>query len=220
MYSNANNVKGVAWMHLTYQERDKLLLFLASELAQKRLARGLKLNYPEAAALISGFVVEGARDGKSVAELMEEARHVLSADQVMEGVAHLLREVQVEATFVDGTKLVSVHDPIQGTSIAPGLIAGEYDLRDEPIELVPDRPRITREVTNGGDRPIQVGSHFHFYECNPALQFDRLDIASGLSTRFEPGETLEVTLVQIGGSQEIHGFAGLTNGKTNGVVSL
>lgn len=214
-------------MHLTYQERDKLLLFLASELAQKRLARGLKLNYPEAAALISGFVVEGARDGKSVAELMEEARHVLSADQVMEGVAHLLREVQVEATFVDGTKLVSVHDPIQGTSIAPGLIAGEYDLRDEPIELVPDRPRITREVTNGGDRPIQVGSHFHFYECNPALQFDRngtqgyrLDIASGLSTRFEPGETLEVTLVQIGGSQEIHGFAGLTNGKTNGVVSL
>ncbi|WP_339296513.1 urease subunit gamma [Paenibacillus sp. FSL W7-1279] len=215
-------------MHLTYQERDKLLLFLASELAQKRLARGLKLNYPEAAALISGYVVEGARDGKSVAELMEKARHVLSADQVMDGVAHLLREVQVEATFVDGTKLVSVHDPIlQGASDAPGIIAGEYDLRDEPIELVPGRPRITREVTNSGDRPIQVGSHFHFYECNPALLFERngtqgyrLDIASGLSTRFEPGETLEVTLVQIGGTQEIHGFAGLTNGKINGVVSL
>ena len=153
-------------MHLTYQERDKLLLFLASELAQKRLARGLKLNYPEAAALISGYVVEGARDGKSVAELMEEARHVLSADQVMDGVA-LLREVQVEATFVDGTKLVSVHDPIQGASDAPGIIAGEYDLRDEPIELVPGRPRIMREVTNSGDRPIQVGSHFHFTNAIP-----------------------------------------------------
>ncbi|GAE07502.1 urease beta subunit [Paenibacillus sp. JCM 10914] len=175
-------------MHLTYQERDKLLLFLASELAQKRLARGLKLNYPEAAALISGFVVEGARDGKSVAELMEDAKHVLSAEQVMDGVAELLSEVQVEATFVDGTKLVSVHDPIQGAQPSR-IVAGEYDLREEPIELVPDRPRIIRTVTNTGDRPIQVGSHFHFYECNPALQFDRngtqgyrLDIASGLST--------------------------------------
>ena len=86
-------------MHLTYQERDKLMLFLAMELAQKRLARGLKLNYPEAAALISGFVVEGARDGKSVAELMEEARHVLSADQVMDGVAHLLRKFKSKLPF-------------------------------------------------------------------------------------------------------------------------
>ncbi|GAB6930481.1 urease subunit beta [Paenibacillus sp. JCM 10914] len=213
-------------MHLTYQERDKLLLFLASELAQKRLARGLKLNYPEAAALISGFVVEGARDGKSVAELMEDAKHVLSAEQVMDGVAELLSEVQVEATFVDGTKLVSVHDPIQGAQPSR-IVAGEYDLREEPIELVPDRPRIIRTVTNTGDRPIQVGSHFHFYECNPALQFDRngtqgyrLDIASGLSTRFEPGATMEIVLVQIGGSREIHGFAGLTNGTTNGMVSL
>jgi urease subunit gamma/beta len=206
-------------MHLTHQERDKLLLYLASELAQKRLARGVKLNYPEAVALISGYVIEGARDGKSVAALMEEARHLLGADQVMEGIASLLSEVQVEATFPDGTKLVSVHDPIRG----PGeLIAGEYDLREEPISLVPDRPRMQRAVTNTGDRPIQVGSHFHFYETNPALAFDRdgvqgyrLDIPSGLSVRFEPGETRTVDLVQIGGTREIHGFAGLINGRVD-----
>lgn len=204
-------------MHLTYQERDKLLLYVAADLAQKRLARGVKLNYPEAVAYISGFVMEGARDGKSVAGLMEEARHLLRADQVMEGIASLLREVQVEATFPDGTKLVSVHDPIRGDS---GIIAGEYDLRKEPIELVPDRPRIQRVITNTGDRPIQVGSHYHFFETNPALSFDRtgtqgyrLDIPSGLSTRFEPGETKTIDLVQIGGSKQIYGFAGLINGE-------
>ena len=204
-------------MHLTYQERDKLLLYLASELAQKRLARGVKLNYPEAAALISGYVIEGARDGKSVSALMEEARHLLTSEQVMEGIPALLREVQVEATFSDGTKLVSVHDPIRGGS---GITAGEYALCDEPITLLPDRKRISRTITNEGDRPIQVGSHFHFFETNPALVFTRegtegyrLDIPSGLSIRFEPGETKEITLVQIGGSKEIYGFAGRINGK-------
>ncbi|MHA7966202.1 urease subunit gamma [Paenibacillus sp. CAU 1782] len=204
-------------MHLTYQERDKLLLYVAADLAQKRLARGVKLNYPEAVALISGYVMEGARDGKSVAALMEEARHILTPDQVMEGISSLLSEVQVEATFPDGTKLVSVHDPIGDNG---GLVAGEYDLLEEPIQLVPDRPRINREVTNTGDRPIQVGSHFHFYESNPALSFNRegtpgyrLDIPSGLSIRFEPGETKTIDLVQIGGSKEIYGFAGLTNGE-------
>lgn len=204
-------------MHLTYQERDKLLLYVAADLAQKRLARGVKLIYPEAVALISGYVMEGARDGKSVAALMEEARHLLTPDQVMDGISSLLSEVQVEATFPDGTKLVSVHDPIGDNS---GLIAGEYDLLEEPIQLLPNRPRINREVTNTGDRPIQVGSHFHFYESNPALSFHRegtqgyrLDIASGLSIRFEPGETKNIGLVQIGGSKEIYGFAGLTNGE-------
>lgn len=204
-------------MHLTYQERDKLLLYVAAELAQKRLARGVKLNYPEAIAYISGYVMEGARDGKSVAALMEEARYLLTPDQVMEGISSLLSEVQVEATFPDGTKLVSVHDPIGS---AGGLVAGEYDLRDEPIELVPGRTRLSLDVTNTGDRPIQVGSHFHFFETNPALSFERegtqgyrLDIPSGLSIRFEPGETKSIDLVQIGGSKEIYGFAGLINGE-------
>ena len=99
-------------MELTPREKDKLLLFTAALVAERRLARGLKLNYPESVALISAFILEGARDGKSVAELMEEGRHVLSRDQVMEGVPEMIPDIQVEATFPDGSKLVTVHNPI------------------------------------------------------------------------------------------------------------
>lgn len=99
-------------MELTPREKDKLLLFTAALLAERRLARGLKLNYPEAVALISASVMEGARDGRTVAELMSLGREVLSRAQVMEGVSEMIHDVQVEATFPDGTKLVTVHDPI------------------------------------------------------------------------------------------------------------
>ena len=99
-------------MKLTPREKDKLLVAMAAMVARRRLERGVKLNHPEAVALISDFVVEGARDGRSVAELMEAGAQVLSADQVMAGVAEMIHDVQVEATFPDGTKLVTVHDPI------------------------------------------------------------------------------------------------------------
>jgi len=99
-------------MELTPREKDKLLLFTAALLAERRKARGLKLNYPEAMALISAAVMEGARDGKSVAQLMSEGRGVLTREDVMEGIAELIPEIQVEATFPDGTKLVTVHQPI------------------------------------------------------------------------------------------------------------
>ncbi|SDS13646.1 urease subunit gamma [Pseudomonas oryzae] len=99
-------------MELTPREKDKLLLFTAALLAERRLARGLKLNYPEAVALISAAVLEGARDGRTVAELMEAGRQVLSREQVMDGVPEMIPDVQVEATFPDGTKLVTVHNPI------------------------------------------------------------------------------------------------------------
>jgi len=99
-------------MELTPREKDKLLLFTAALLAERRKDRGLKLNYPEAMAYISAGILEGARDGKSVAELMEHGRSFLGRDDVMEGVAEMIHEVQVEATFPDGTKLVTVHDPI------------------------------------------------------------------------------------------------------------
>jgi urease subunit gamma len=100
-------------MNLTPRERDKLMIALAAVVARARLARGVKLNYPESVALITDFVMEGARDGKSVAELRSEGGNVLRLDQVMEGVSEMLHELQVEATFPDGTKLVSVHDPIR-----------------------------------------------------------------------------------------------------------
>ncbi|QLH40492.1 MAG: urease subunit gamma [Defluviicoccus sp.] len=100
-------------MHLSPREKDKLLVAMAAEVARKRLARGVKLNYPEAIALITDFVVEGARDGKMVAELMRDGAAVLTREQVMEGVAEMIDEIQVEATFPDGTKLVTVHEPIR-----------------------------------------------------------------------------------------------------------
>ncbi len=100
-------------MNLTPREKDKLLIAMAAIVARKRLERGVKLNHPEAVALISDFVVEGARDGRSVADLMEDGAHVLTRDQVMEGIAEMIHDVQVEATFPDGTKLVTVHEPIR-----------------------------------------------------------------------------------------------------------
>jgi urease subunit gamma len=101
-------------MNLTAREKDKLMVALAAQVARTRLARGVKLNYPESVALITDFVLEGARDGKSVAELMSGSGKILTRDQVMEGIPEMVHEMQVEATFPDGTKLVSVHDPIRG----------------------------------------------------------------------------------------------------------
>src|SRR3954467_8788819 len=109
-------------MNLTPREKDKLLISMAAIVARRRLERGVKLNHPEAIALISDFVVEGARDGRTVAELMEAGAHVITADQVMDGIAEMIHDVQVEATFPDGTKLVTVHNPIRGAhrALTPG----------------------------------------------------------------------------------------------------
>ncbi|MBV9079068.1 MAG: urease subunit gamma, partial [Methylobacteriaceae bacterium] len=111
-------------MNLTPREKDKLLVALAAMVARNRLARGVKLNHPEAVALITDFVVEGARDGRTVAELMEAGAHVVTADQVMTGVPEMIHDIQVEATFPDGTKLVTVHHPIRGAPSAevPGAV--------------------------------------------------------------------------------------------------
>ncbi|MDC4202907.1 MAG: urease subunit gamma [Candidatus Manganitrophus sp.] len=100
-------------MHLTPREQEKLLIYLAAQLAKERKGRGLKLNYPEAVALITSAVMEGIRDGKRVSELMEMGRKILSREDVMEGVPEMIKEIQVEGTFPDGTKLVTIHDPIQ-----------------------------------------------------------------------------------------------------------
>src|SRR5215213_10688766 len=111
-------------MQLTPREKDKLLIAMAAMVARRRLERGVKLNHPEAIALITDTVVEGARDGRSVSELMEAGAHVLTADQVMEGIPEMIHDIQVEATFPDGTKLVTVHQPIRGAASAsiPGEV--------------------------------------------------------------------------------------------------
>src|SRR5215203_1448444 len=198
-------------MQLTPREKDKLLVAMAAIVGRRRLERGVKLNHPEAVALITDFVVEGARDGRPVAELMEAGAHVLTADQVMDGVAEMIHDVQVEATFPDGTKLVTVHHPIRGAHGA--LTPGEVTTAARELTLNEGRAAITLTVQNTGDRPIQVGSHYHFFETNPALKFDRrkargmrLDIAAGTAVRFEPGQAREVTLVALAGKRMIYGF--------------
>jgi urease subunit gamma/beta len=198
-------------MQLTPREKDKLLISMAAMVARRRLERGVKLNHPEAIALITDTVVEGARDGRSVAELMEAGAHVVTAEQVMEGVAEMIHDIQVEATFPDGTKLVTVHHPIRGA--ASQDVPGEVVTQDGEIVFNEGAARTVLTVANTGDRPIQVGSHYHFFETNPALSFERerargmrLDIAPGTAVRFEPGSTREVVLVPLSGKREVYGF--------------
>jgi urease subunit gamma/beta len=206
-------------MNLSPREKDKLLISMAAMVARRRLERGVKLNFPEAVALITDAVIEGARDGRSVADLMEAGAHILTPDQLMDGIAEMIPDVQVEATFPDGTKLVTVHNPIRGAK-PPRVVPGEVMTAEGDITLNKGAKRTTITVANTGDRPIQVGSHYHFFETNPALSFDRvmargqrLDIAAGTAVRFEPGQTRDVTLVPLGGKREVYGFRGEVMGK-------
>jgi urease subunit gamma/beta len=132
----------------------------------------------------------------------------------------MIHDVQIEATFPDGTKLVTVHDPIRGVARVPDVVAGEVITADGDIELNAGSPTVTIKVANTGDRPIQVGSHYHFFETNPALEFERdktrgmrLDIAAGTAVRFEPGQAREVTLVPFAGKREVYGFRQNVMGK-------
>jgi urease subunit gamma/beta len=202
---------------LTPREKDKLLIAMAAQVARNRLARGVKLNHPESVALITDFVVEGARDGRTVADLMQAGATVLTADQVMEGVPEMIHDIQVEATFPDGTKLVTVHHPIRGA--ASSDIPGAVTTLPGEIVFNPGAERTMIEVANVGDRPIQVGSHYHFGETNAALRFDRtaargmrLNIASGTAVRFEPGQQRTVELVDFAGDRKVFGFRGLVQG--------
>lgn len=205
-------------MELTPREKDKLMLFVAAYLAERRKARGVKLNYPEAVAYISAAVLEGARDGRTVADLMSYGATVLTETDVMPGIPDLIPEVQVEATFPDGTKLVTVHNPIRAavSSDAPG----EVITLPGDIELNVGRETKSVTVSNTGDRPIQVGSHYHFYETNAALAFDReatrgfrLNIPAGTAVRFEPGQARDVELVAFDGAREVYGFNAKIMGK-------
>jgi urease subunit gamma/beta len=233
-------------MHLSPREIDKLLLHNAGFVAQKRLARGLRLNYPEAVALVAAQLLEFIREGKSVAELMNLGCQLLGRNQVMAGVPAMITEVQVEGTFPDGTKLVTVHYPIasedgnlalalHGTFLPlpepscfktamsdEGPEPGGYEIKEGELELNAGRDTTTIQVTNLGDRPVQVGSHYHFIETNSQLRFNRrkaygkhLDIPAGTAVRFEPGETKTVRLVDIAGHRKICGGNNLADGEVS-----
>ncbi|KAG6573656.1 hypothetical protein SDJN03_27543, partial [Cucurbita argyrosperma subsp. sororia] len=229
-------------MKLSPREVEKLGLHNAGFLAQKRLARGVRLNYAEAVALISAQILEFVRNGeKSVADLMDLGKTLLGRRLVLPGVPHLLDYVQVEGTFPDGTKLITVHNPIdsedgnlelalQGSflpvpsldkfpSLESSTVPGEIICVDGDIAINVGRKAVILKINNKGDRPIQVGSHYHFIETNPSLVFDRskaygmrLNILAGSATRFEPGEQKSATLVAIGGNQVIRGGNGIADG--------
>lgn len=210
-------------MHVSPAETEKLLLAVAGMVARDRRARGVRLNYPETVALLSTWVIERAREGALVAELMQQGREVLTVDDVMPGVEAMLHDVQIEATFPDGRKLVTLHHPIQEP--AGGSAAGARDdpegpgasrIRPGSIELNArgsDDERGSLVFLNTGDRPIQIGSHVHLPDVNAALSFDRaaahgfrLDIPSGTSQRFEPGASRELAIVAITGARRVPGL--------------
>ncbi|KAF9328393.1 hypothetical protein BG006_008398 [Podila minutissima] len=236
-------------MKLVPRELDKLVLHQVGYLAQKRLARGLRLNQSEATALIASQLAELIRDGQhSVADLMDLGKQFLGRRQVMAGVAQTLVEVQIEGTFPDGTKLVTVHDPISNENgnlelalhgsflpipdmdrFFPPISEAEEITHPHPpgaivtapgtLTLNKGRKRLRLEITNNGDRPILVGSHFHLIEANSFLKMDRalaygrrLDIPAGSAIRFEPGEKHTVTIVNIGGKKRITGGNNLATG--------
>ncbi|GKU00515.1 urease [Fusarium langsethiae] len=235
-------------MHLVPKEIDKLVISQLGALAQRRLARGVKLNHSEAVALIANNLHELIRDGNhTVSDLMALGATMLGRRHVIPSVCATLHEIQVEGTFPCGTYLVTVHNPISSddgdlrralygsflpvpdNSVFPMAAAEEYKLDKQPGAVIPvktkkitlneGRKRIRLQVTSTGDRPIQVGSHYHFIETNPQLEFDRirsygyrLDIPAGTSVRFEPGDTKTVTLVEIGGKRVIRGGNNLASG--------
>ncbi|KAI0288657.1 urease [Multifurca ochricompacta] len=234
-------------MRLSPREHEKLALHQLGFLAQKRLARGLRLNQAEATALIASQLQERIRDGVySVAHLMQHGKNLLGRRHVLPSVPSLLHEIQVEGTFPDGVFLVTVHDPIasENGDLAAALSGSflpipsndNFPVQDSSLyfqEKLPGavivckgnilinkgRERIRLRVTNTGDRPVQIGSHYHFIETNAALTFDRsraygkrLDIPAGTAVRFEPGDTKTVTLCAIGGAQIISGGNSLASG--------
>jgi urease subunit gamma/beta len=213
------------------------------------------LNYPESIALIATQLLEFIREGESVVVLMDKGKNILGRDQVLPAVSEMVEDVQVEGTFPDGVKLVTIHHPIckemgqwalygsglEGLTPPKLLLSanaslavasaskssathpGEYLLRTEPLILNADRPAVELQVTNLGDRPIQVGSHYPFFEVNASLSFDRsnaldkrLDIPSGTAVRFEPGEAKVVRLIPLAGERIVYGGNAWISGAVDG----
>jgi urease subunit gamma/beta len=207
-------------MHLTPTEMERLVIFQAAELARRYRSRGIRLSAPEATALICDELVTAAREGLDHPALVAFGGQVLTADAVEPGVAAMIKVISVEVMMAEGTKLVTVFDPVgPGTTAETGPVPGEYMIEPGEIEINAGREGIEIAVLNTGDRTIQVRSHAHFFEVNKALSFDRqaafgmrLDRPSGAGERFDPGIARTVRLVPFGGLRRMHGFAGLAEG--------
>ena len=208
-------------MNLAPTEMERLTIFMAAEHARRLRDHGIKLSHPEAIALIADEMMLAARRGMTYETIVDMAAQLLTADDVEPGVAPMVDMISVEANFAEGTKMVIVFNPIgPGQTAAPETDEpGEIITLEGEIELNAGRPQTVLDVINTGDRDIQVRSHTHFFEVNPALHFDRaqafgkrLDVLSGGGVRFEPGIRRRVTLIPMAGDRIVRGQAGLTQG--------
>ena len=230
-------------MRLTIREEERLQIWTLAEMSRRRLAKGIRLNYPESAAVICDEIMERACEGciPMLVDVMDYGATILKTHHVMEGVADMMKILQVEAVFPDGTKLVTVMNPIRqadgaeelwapppipesvvpdesfemSSSMPPGFI----EFGDGDIEINAGRPTLEMVLTNTGDRPIQIGAHYHLVECNKAMAFDRneafgyrLDVPSGTALRFEPGQSRKCQLTRFAGSELSMGMNDMTNG--------
>ncbi len=209
-------------MNLTPTELERLTIFAAADLARRYRERGIRLSHPEAVALISDEVMTAARQGMPHPDLVSFGGQLLTEDDVQPGVRAMLKLVSVEVMMAEGTKLVTIFDPIKTGSDTTETVSepGEIITGAGEIEINAGRAAVEVEVMNTGDRAIQVRSHAHFFEVNRALDFDRaaafgmrLDAPSGVGARFDPGVPKTVRLVRYGGSGQVQGFGGLTNGQ-------
>jgi urease subunit gamma/beta len=204
-------------VNLTPTELERLTVFTAAEMARRNLRAGIRLSHPEAVALLTDEVMCAARKSLPYDQVVDHASAALTAQDCEPGVPDMVRIVTVDAPFPEGTKLVTLIDPI--TPAVGDVRPGEVIVGADPVELFPGAERIRLTVVNRGDRDIQVRSHTHFFETNPALEFDRraawghkLDVASGAGVRFEPGIPIDVQLVPMAGERVVHGFSGAVNG--------
>jgi urease subunit gamma/beta len=211
-------------MHLTPKELDRLTIFSAAELARRRRSRGRRLNVPETIAVISDEVLEAAWDGASYEEVIERGRSTLGPGDVMDGVREVVRHLEIEALFPSGTALVTIDDPIGAPSAeALATAPGAIHTPDATIAINPRRATIELDVTNAGEEPVFISSHYHFFESNAALKFDRsqalgmrLDIPAGTAVGWDPGERRRIRLVPLAGRKIAYGFRGLAQDATSG----
>ncbi|OWU70585.1 urease subunit beta [Marinibacterium profundimaris] len=208
-------------MNLTPTELDRLTIFTAAEMARRNKAHGVRLSYPEAVAFLTDECMFAARRDMDYEDIRDMAGRLLTTADVEPGVAEMVKMIYFECPFAEGTKAMALFEPIGPAEGEPQaeLVPGEIVTPDEIIELFADRDAVEVEVTNTGDRDIQVRSHSHFFEANRALHFDRaaawgmkLDRPAGLGARFEPGLTRTVRLVAFGGNRQVMGEAGLVQG--------